>query len=179
MNKIEIISASAGSGKTYSLSEELKKAVVSGEARPEAVVATTFTNRAAAELSERVRVHLLAAGRADDAQRLGAARIGTVNSVCGRLVGEFAFELGLSPRLDVLDENLATSALDEALSEVITHDTYQELTRLSRRLGDLKWEDDVNEIVHLARCNGVGPRHLRASARPSVMSQASLLGRPR
>jgi len=52
---IEIVSASAGSGKTHRLAEILALAVEGGHVRPEAVVATTFTNRAAAELMERVR----------------------------------------------------------------------------------------------------------------------------
>ena len=49
---IEIISASAGTGKTHRLAEILVSAVEGDRVRPEAVVATTFTNRAAAELIE-------------------------------------------------------------------------------------------------------------------------------
>ena len=88
MNPIKIISASAGSGKTYRLAEELKEAVLSGEVRPDAVLATTFTVKAASELRTRVRSHLLAAGRPTDAHRLAASRFGTVNAVCGRLVSK-------------------------------------------------------------------------------------------
>jgi ATP-dependent exoDNAse (exonuclease V) beta subunit len=51
---IHIITASAGSGKTYRLTELLENKISSGEARPEAVMATTFTRKAAAELQERV-----------------------------------------------------------------------------------------------------------------------------
>ncbi|MBW2737128.1 MAG: UvrD-helicase domain-containing protein, partial [Deltaproteobacteria bacterium] len=69
MNEIKIISASAGSGKTYRLAEFLEAEVVAGRVRPDAIVATTFTNKAAAELQERVRTRLLASGRTDDAQR--------------------------------------------------------------------------------------------------------------
>ncbi|MBK6429173.1 MAG: UvrD-helicase domain-containing protein [Blastocatellia bacterium] len=95
----EIISASAGTGKTYRLAGLLLGTIRSGTARPEAVVATTFTNKAAAELRERVRRRLLSAGLADEARRLRAARIGTVNGICGQLVSDFAFELGLPPDL--------------------------------------------------------------------------------
>jgi len=77
LNPIQIISASAGSGKTYRLSEELKQALSSGQVRPEAVLATTFTRKAAAELQERARQHLLKSGRVAEAQQMGAAMIGT------------------------------------------------------------------------------------------------------
>ena len=92
-NKIQIISASAGSGKTYRLSELLEEEVRSGNVRSNAILATTFTKKAAAELQERVRTKLLGAGLATEAQQLATSRIGTVNSVCGRLLGDFAFHL--------------------------------------------------------------------------------------
>ena len=93
---------------TYRLTQLLEEGVVKGSVRPQAVLATTFTNKSAAELQERVRVRLLEAGRTVEAQQLTAARIGTVNAVCGRLVADYAFELGLSPELRVLDEEPAT-----------------------------------------------------------------------
>ena len=55
MNRVEIISASAGTGKTTRLARLIHEAVADKSARPEAVLATTFTNRAAAELAERAR----------------------------------------------------------------------------------------------------------------------------
>ena len=76
MGRIEIISASAGSGKTYRLAQVLHDAIADGSARSDGVLATTFTNRAAAELKERTRTRLLQAGRAEDAHRLGAAIVG-------------------------------------------------------------------------------------------------------
>ena len=99
MNPVEVISASAGSGKTARLAKHLAAEIGEGRVRPEAVVAVTFTVKAAAELARRVREELLRHGKVDEARRLGAARIGTVHSVCGRLLSDFAFDLGLSPDL--------------------------------------------------------------------------------
>ncbi len=180
MSEIAIISASAGSGKTYRLCQELTDAVLRGQARPEAVVATTFTNKAAAELAERVRVGLLAQGLADEAQRLGAARIGTVNAVCGRLVSEFAFTLGLSPRLEVLDEAVAARALTEALSRVVSPEVREEAERLRLRLSYPReaWDEDLGRMVQLARSNGVDAAALRASAARSLEGYGALLGKP-
>jgi superfamily I DNA/RNA helicase len=117
---IEIISASAGTGKTYRLADELCTHILSGAARPEAILATTFTNRAADERRSRIRARLIREGRVREARRLDAARIGTVNSVCGQLVADFTFELGLSPDLRVLDEEAAAAALARYIHMPIT-----------------------------------------------------------
>ena len=78
MNAIHLISASAGSGKTHRLVDALERAITSVEnpVRPEAVIATTFTVKASAELRERVRARLLEGGLVAQAQRLAMARIG-------------------------------------------------------------------------------------------------------
>ena len=59
MGAIKIVSASAGSGKTYRLTTELVEGIRSRNVRPDAVVAMTFTRKAAAELQERVRARLV------------------------------------------------------------------------------------------------------------------------
>lgn len=176
MNPIQIISASAGSGKTYRLTELLEQGVVAGGVRPRAVLATTFTNKSAAELQERVRVRLLKAGRTSDAHQLTAARMGTVNSVCGRLVTDYAFELGLSPQLRVLDEEPAGVALRRAVSAVITPEEEAKLSALGERMGDLDWQKAVGDVVGLARSNGIAAGQLAESASRSVTGCLSLFG---
>jgi ATP-dependent helicase/nuclease subunit A len=157
-----IVSASAGSGKTHRLAEELKDALSrpqgsDGCVMPEQVLATTFTNKAAAELQERARRHLLEQGRAEDAQRLAAARIGTVNAVCGRLVSDFAFELGLPPDQRVLDEQAAKVTLRRALSTVISVGESLELAELDERLPYFAALDAVQRVIELARANRIDP----------------------
>ena len=50
---LTFISAGAGSGKTYKLTEIISQAVESGVS-PERIIATTFTNKASDEIRERV-----------------------------------------------------------------------------------------------------------------------------
>ena len=50
--KLHFISAGAGSGKTYRLTQILHEKLSSGEIRPSGVIATTFTRKAATELRE-------------------------------------------------------------------------------------------------------------------------------
>jgi len=170
MSRVEIISASAGTGKTTRLAKLIHEAVAAGTARPEAVVATTFTKRAAAELAERARQTLLEVGEANAAHGLHAARVGTVNSVCGGLVQEFAFLHGLSPRISVLDERRAADESLRAGAEALPTELLNELEDLHTRMGPVglhpggimapgewDWRQDVVRIVDLARSNGIEP----------------------
>jgi ATP-dependent helicase/nuclease subunit A len=112
---LRFISAGAGSGKTYRLTALLYDMLIDGRVRPSGILATTFTNKAAAELRERVRSHLIKKGRYALATAIGQARIGTVNSVCGNLLARFAFEAGMPIEQRVLDESRAAQILNEAI----------------------------------------------------------------
>lgn len=193
MSSIRVISASAGTGKTHRLVEVLFEAITRTQdpVRPEAVIATTFTVKAAAELRERVRAKLLEAGLPGAAQRLGAARIGTVNSVCANLVGEFAFELGLPPEMRVLNEEGEAQAFEHALAQLVSHGGEDdggavgalggpaaELLALEERCVGLDWLADVRFMATQARANRIGPRALRAAAAESADSLLAHLPPP-
>lgn len=191
MSRIEIISASAGTGKTTRLAEIISDRVGEGSVRPEAVLATTFTKRAAAELAERARSKLLEDAQAhtaagdeesartcvDRAQRLHAARVGTVNSVCGGLVQEFAFEQGLAPRVAILDEDQARAELARVAGLAVSADLLAELARLEQRfgVGAWAWQRDAERIVDLARTNAIRAEDLAVMAEASVEGCLSLL----
>lgn len=100
MGPISVVSAGAGTGKTWRLSTEYVNAAQAG-ASPARIIATTFTIKAAAELVERVRARLIQEGFPEAAQSALAGLVGTVNSVCGRLVSDFAIDGGLSPVAEV------------------------------------------------------------------------------
>ncbi|KZD20056.1 MAG: hypothetical protein AO396_01475 [Candidatus Fermentibacter daniensis] len=178
MNPIKIITASAGSGKTYRLAEELYDAVSSGEARPEAILATTFTVKAASELKQRVRGKLLKSGLCAEAERLGAARFGTVNAVCERLVDEYAFELGLPPGMTVLDEEAAARVMKEVISSVLTDEEIELAGRLDQAFQKWEWRDEVGRIVARARSNGISAEALPGFAKRSREGCLANLGKP-
>lgn len=87
--KITFISASAGSGKTYRVVEEIHRRLTDGNCRPGGLIATTFTVKAAAELKDRLRQKLYGTGHSILAERLNEATIGTVHSVCRQLLERF------------------------------------------------------------------------------------------
>lgn len=163
MNNIEFISAGAGSGKTYKLTETLAIALESGAARPHAILATTFTVKAATELRERARSWLLEKGRIDLATAIGQARLGTVNSVCGQMLKRFCFELGLSPDQTVLGEGQSKRLLKATLAESMDADAQAELVWLTERFGieQADWSKTVEAVVKAALDNDIEPGALR------------------
>jgi len=175
---IEIISASAGSGKTHRLTEILLGSLESGAARPEAIVAVTFTTKAAAELQERARRFLVESDRPEDAQRLAASRISTVHSVCGGLLSEFAFDMGLSPEQNILDEAAATSALLRARSLSGGQMRGEEFADLKSRMRSFDWDEVTRDLLDRARSNGLTAKDLHSCRDRSLETFREFLDPP-
>lgn len=163
MNNVEFISAGAGSGKTYKLTTTLAEALESGAARPHAILATTFTVKAATELRERARSWLLGKGRIDLATSIGQAKLGTVNSVCGQMLKRFCFELGLSPDQTVLSEGQTKRLLAASLAETLDGDGQTELVKLTAKFGieQAEWSKSIENVVKATRDNDIAPEQLR------------------
>ncbi|MEJ8816101.1 UvrD-helicase domain-containing protein [Variovorax ureilyticus] len=159
MNAIKFISAGAGSGKTYRLTSILSEALrdKSNPVRPEAVIATTFTVKAATELRERVRDRLLGDGRLDLVSSIGQARIGTVNAVCGQLLQRFCFEVGISPDQTILSEEHAGKLLKTAIDDALDARSRANLAQFQRRFSieDGDWSLVIGKIVSAARANDI------------------------
>ena len=173
---VTFISAGAGSGKTYRLTEELERALVAG-VQPAGVIGTTFTVKAAGELRDRVRERLIRSGRPRLAEQMSQALIGTVHSVCERLLKRFAFELGLSPELNVLgveDQRLFYQALDEMTGL----DQVREMNALAARLSVERWQDDVKRLADRARDNDVAAPELIAMGVASADSLLAFFPKP-
>lgn len=88
-----LIVAGAGTGKTQVLTRRIAWLIATKRARPEQVLALTFTDKAAAEMESRVDT-LVPYG-------FVGATVATFNAFCDRLVREHAVELGLTSRLRV------------------------------------------------------------------------------
>ena len=77
MKNVTYISAGAGSGKTYTLTHTMADLIKDGKVKPEEVILTTFTTRAANEFREKAKACLYEYGMYDKAARLDQALIGT------------------------------------------------------------------------------------------------------
>ena len=183
---LTFITASAGTGKTYRLVQELREAVMEGQARPEAVIATTFTVAAAAELKERLALSFHREGLHDEADRLESdAMISTVHGICFNLLSRFAFDAGISPDLRILDENETKLLLDQAIDQVVDESVRQRIYAVASRLGQRNpftwawnWRGDVKAIVEAARSNDISLDQLPAMGASSWRDLAAEMGPP-
>ena len=165
---LTFISAGAGSGKTYRLTQDLEKALVTDGVHPAAVIGTTFTVKAAGELKERVRSRLIESGRPQLAEQMAQALIGTVHSVCERLLKRFSFELGLSPALNVMSVVDGGRFFNQALDEVLSLPRVREMNALAARLGQEDWQADVKAVADKVRENDLAAGVLPAMASDSA-----------
>lgn len=81
---VQII-ASAGSGKTEVVSQRVASLLADGE-DPASIVAFTFTEKAAAELKERIRLRVTAAVGEHATDQLGRLYVGTIHGYCFQLL---------------------------------------------------------------------------------------------
>lgn len=121
------ISAGAGSGKTFTLSQRIAYALSpesgSGIDDIDAVLAITFTDKAASEIKSRVRSTLRSRGLFDAALKVDSAWISTIHGMCSRILRSHALEIGLDPEFSVIDDKDRRELLDAALNEVIGSDS--------------------------------------------------------
>lgn len=160
--------AGAGSGKTYSIEQDIGTRLAAGRLEPEHLIAVTFTNRAADELVARIGAGLLRRDRPDLAARLDQAYIGTVHSVCGRLLQELCFDLGLSPVQRVITDRDQQRLFNEALEHSLTPEETTRLNALAARLCLADWQDEVRALVDQVRANDFAVADLARFADDSV-----------
>jgi ATP-dependent helicase/nuclease subunit A len=127
-----LLEAGAGSGKTGVMVDRYCRLACEKGVLPDAILAFTFTDKAAAELRQRIRAEL--ARRADAgserAQELlsviGGAWITTIHGFCNRLLAGHPVAAGVDPGFRVLDApettRAAREAFDEALREFLAAD---------------------------------------------------------
>lgn len=120
------VEAGAGSGKTREMVERVV-ALVDGGTPITALVAITFTEKAAGELRERVRT-ALGTGSDDDAVRtrrgaalhdLDIAPIGTIHSFAARIIRENPLEAQVPPGIETLDEIASSLAFEDRWQQIV------------------------------------------------------------
>ncbi len=105
-----LIVAGVGTGKTTVITRRIAWLIAEKKAQPSEILALTFTDRAAAEMEERVD-RLVPYGYVE-------AQIGTFHSFCDRLLRENALLLGLAPDYRVLNEAEQAIFLKDHLFEL-------------------------------------------------------------
>ncbi len=148
-----LIEAGAGAGKTYILSNRIVNQLLHGQARPEELVAITFTEKATQEMIGRIDKEISSrlssekeAGRDNGtvAQKLrelsdsiDQMQISTIHSFCRTLLTTMPFESELGPEFEVADDYkpYATAFIEKKLLENPSiFDKLEKNTGLSRAL---------------------------------------------
>lgn len=176
---LEIVSASAGSGKTTWLTGSMAEAFKAG-ASPDQAMAATFTRMAAQELSHRVRGVLMEAKMHQEANAIQDGLFGTINSTAGQLLEMFCWEAGLSPRMDVVEPQDAAILLRAALSAELDAEMTPRLAASLERL--TLFQDSlpatVQHIIDDTRGNAIAPEHLTQMASQSEATFLQYLPEP-
>ncbi len=113
-----VIVAGAGSGKTTVMAARVVWLVGRGVVRPEEVLGLTFTRKAAAELSHRVRDALARLAAANGTDLGSEPTVVTYHGYAGGLVAEHGLRLGLEPDLALVSD---ASTFQRAGRVVSTH----------------------------------------------------------
>ncbi len=127
-NKNMLVSAAAGSGKTFVLVKRIISMILEDGVDVDQILVVTFTNAAAAEMKERIRQAIdkaVAAGSASARVRRQAtlvhnAQIRTIDSFCSWLVKNYFYEIDQDPgfRTDTKGELKVIG--DQVLSDLIS-----------------------------------------------------------
>lgn len=124
-----VIIAGAGSGKTTVMAARVVWLVGTGAVRPEQVLGLTFTRKAAAELSARVRAALTRAGviSADGVDEAGEQVVMTYDAFAAALVAEHGLRLGVD-----VDPGLISGATRFRLASRVVSEAAGPFEQLSR-----------------------------------------------
>ena len=139
MKNVTYINASAGSGKTYTLTHKLAELIKAGKVKPNQVIMTTFTVKAANEMKEEAKKVLYESGLFDEATQLDQAMIGTIHSVANSLINKYWFFMGLSPDMGVMAEEDTQFYISQSLSDLPTNEELKQLHAFCENM-DIKYD---------------------------------------
>ena len=171
-----LIRASAGTGKTFQLSNRLIRLLHEG-ADVDRILATTFTRKAAAEILDRVVLRLAEASlephRCDDLaqfvqsdgstndldqercqqlleqllRELHRVRIGTLDSFFVQIARSFSLELGLPANWQIVDEFEDSRLREEAIEVVLRENSATDLSRLLNLMSQGEAQRSITAMI--------------------------------
>ncbi len=160
-----IVSASAGSGKTFVMIERLIKIILEGKAKTSEILAVTFTEAAAAEMKQKLvdalRKQLVDGGDNERIrtalEEVPTASISTIHKFCADALRSYFYEIGLDPTFKIADETIANELRNRAANKTFERlydardERFLRLVRLYRsQRSDQALKDFVFKIASAA-----------------------------
>lgn len=196
-----VVLASAGSGKTFRLTNRFLALLAAGE-DPASILATTFTRKAAGEILDRLLGRLAEAVADDDARQtlakqlertisrddagamlsslvdaLPRLRVLTIDALLVRMATSYGLEIGLTPGWSILDDQLDDDVKSEAIEHAVRRAPKDELFALLHMLHGEEYGVGVIDPIHTA-VNNAHDAFLRAEARRAPWEHFGPTGEP-
>ena len=118
LRNLTLIKAGAGAGKTHKIQQDLTGWVTQGWVKPERILAVTFTNAAAHEMQSRIRQALINANLRKEGEQIQNATISTIHGFGLKIIQDFAYEQGISPKPRQLTDAEQNQLIRQALTQV-------------------------------------------------------------
>ena len=116
MKNTTFVSAGAGSGKTYRLTQDIARLIDEGKCKAEEIILTTYTDAAAKELREKVRSTLYSKGHYEATMNIDNAAIGTIHSIAYQFVSRYWYLLGISANVSIMDREGSKLCITQSLA---------------------------------------------------------------
>jgi DNA helicase-2/ATP-dependent DNA helicase PcrA len=123
-----LILAGAGSGKTKALTHRIAYLIREKKVVPSSILAVTFTNKAAREMTQRVSslitnhqssvINSNFKFQISNSGGSGAPAMGTFHSICARIMREDGHHLGYKRSFTIYDESDSQTAIKQAMKDV-------------------------------------------------------------
>lgn len=165
MKNVDYITAGAGSGKTYTLTQRLAKLIREQGYSADEVILTTFSKLAAAEFKQKAREELLSAGMVSEAVKLEAAEIGTVHAIANNFITKYWYLLGRGAVSNVITDSDQEFYIRRSLASVVTRDDHKVFREMvaqfnyqkshSSQSDDNFWRSHLVKVIELTLQYGI------------------------
>ena len=122
-NENLLVSAAAGSGKTFVMMEKIKDMIINKDCSVLEILVVTFTKAAASEMKAKLISKL--EDKSDDPyikeqlNEISVSNISTLHSFCARLLKTYFYEIGLDPSFIMIDEVESKVLKEKAIAKLI------------------------------------------------------------
>ena len=135
-----IVSAGAGSGKTFVLKERVLREVKEGTSINDLII-LTFTKNAATEMKDRIR-KILKDNNIGDSEYVDSAYITTFDSFAGSIVRKYNYLLNISKDFNIIDSAIVETEIRNQLDIILEEKYKNKEPRFTNFIDILCYKDD-------------------------------------